>query len=319
MKIEFNKIMFRNIMSYGGDDTVYTFQNGIDIISGNNGNGKSSFIEALTFALFGKSFRKIKMAALINSINKNKLYVELNFNIDNKHYFIKRGMKPTIFEIYERIDGEYVLIDQNSTSKIYQNHFEENILNFNENVFRQLIVLGANLSDSKNFVDLNYKEKEEIFQVITDTSIFKNINDKLKERRNLSKEQIKLLNDNIIRIQADINLHESHIKQMEDHNNKIKNERDDTLTRLSVKKLGMCQENETLEAGIKKIESIEPELLEVAAERERLLTLINETMQREERTRVDINIKQYEDTPNPEYIPPKCPNCGFGLEEKKWK
>jgi DNA repair exonuclease SbcCD ATPase subunit len=162
----------------------FNFKTGIDIITASNGNGKSSIIDALTYNLFGKPYRKIKLGNLINNKNGKELYTELEFDVDDISYKIVRGMRPNIFEISTFIDGEYKLINQDSTSKDYQNILENEILMINETVFRQLIVLGANVSNSRNFMDLNPTEKEEVFQVVTDTSLFKHLNDIIKSKRN---------------------------------------------------------------------------------------------------------------------------------------
>jgi DNA repair exonuclease SbcCD ATPase subunit len=184
MHIQFKTLKFKNILSYGNAISVYNFESGIDIISATNGAGKSTIIDALTYALFGKPYRKINLKGLINNKNNKELYTELLFDIDDIEYMIKRGMKPNIFEIYSKVDDEYKLINQDSTSRDYQNILENDILMLNETVFRQLIVLGANVSNSKNFMDLNATEKEEVFQVVTDTSLFNHLSILIKNKRN---------------------------------------------------------------------------------------------------------------------------------------
>jgi DNA repair exonuclease SbcCD ATPase subunit len=171
-------------LSYGNVISEYNFEAGIDIISATNGAGKSTIIDALTYALFGKPYRKINLKGLINNKNNKDLHTELTFDIDGIDYKIIRGMKPNIFEIYTMIDDEFKLINQDSTSRDYQNILENDILMINETVFRQLIVLGANVSNSKNFMDLNASEKEEVFQVVTDTSLFNHLNILIKNKRN---------------------------------------------------------------------------------------------------------------------------------------
>jgi len=189
MKVNFEKIRFKNIFSYGNKITEFNFENGIDLVTGKNGRGKSTFVDALTFGLFGKPFRKIKIGNLINNKNNKDLWVEVIFNVNNSRFKIIRGQKPTIFEIYKYVN-DWELIDQHSTVRDYQQYLEENILHFSDTVFRQLIALGANLDSSKGFMDLNKKEKEEVLQVITDTAIFSKIQEKLNERKNSIKTKI---------------------------------------------------------------------------------------------------------------------------------
>ncbi len=162
----------------------FNFEEGIDLVMGANGLGKSCIADALNYCLYGRPFRKIKVEHLINNKNNKHLYTEVIFTVNSNKFKIIRGKKPDIFEIYKYVD-EWELIKKHSTNREYQHFLEENILMFNENVFRQLIVLGANLSSSKSFMDLSAKEKEEVLQVITDTAIFNKIKEILKEKRNV--------------------------------------------------------------------------------------------------------------------------------------
>lgn len=178
-------------MSYGNAPQTFDFANGIDVISAPNGNGKSVLADVLSYSLFGKPFRKVKLGSLVNNINNKNLEVTLIFEIADKTYKVFRGMKPNIFEIYSLSDTDvWHLIDQEATTKEYQLMLEETILGFNDTVFRQLIVLGANVSNAKNFMDLNSTEKEEVFQIVTDTSLFKHLNDLIKIKRNELKTKI---------------------------------------------------------------------------------------------------------------------------------
>lgn len=187
MKIEFETLKFKNLLSYGNNVTTFSFQSGMDLVTGENGNGKSTVADGVTFALFGKPFRKIKLATLINNKNNKDLWVELTFKANEKRFKIIRGQKPQIFEIYKETEMGYELLDQHSNTRDYQKFLEDNILNFNDNVFRQLIVLGANLSTSRSFMDLTAKEKEEVLQVITDTSIFNQLQELIRAEKLLLK------------------------------------------------------------------------------------------------------------------------------------
>jgi len=165
-------------MSYGNSVTKYNFLNGIDIISGKNGRGKSVLIDALTYALYGKSYRKTKLNTLVNDINQKELLVEVVFDIDKNKYKIIRGLKPNIFEIYINDN----LLQQEASVKDYQLYLEDNILRINEQTFRQLIVLGANISSTKPFLELPQSEKEEVFHSVINTSIFNQMLEVIKNR-----------------------------------------------------------------------------------------------------------------------------------------
>jgi DNA repair exonuclease SbcCD ATPase subunit len=184
MNIYFSEVKWKNLLSYGDNFTTLEFNNGIDLVLGTNGKGKSSFADAIFYGLFGKPFRKIKSLNLINRGNKKKLEVQIKFSVDESKYKIVRGMKPSKFEIYEKKDDsdEYVIIEQRAATKDYQKMLEEDILKFNETVFRQLMVLGSNLPNSKPFMDLSSSEKEQLFQTLTDTSIFGYLKGTLKNK-----------------------------------------------------------------------------------------------------------------------------------------
>ena len=140
MALMFEKIRFKNFLSYGNNWTEIPLDSHNKIlITGTNGVGKSTMIDALSFALFGKAYRKINKPQLISSMNNSKMLVEVFFNDGHKKYMIRRGMKPNVFEIY--IDGN--LVDQDSRVKDYQRYLEENILNMNHKVFCQVVVLGS--------------------------------------------------------------------------------------------------------------------------------------------------------------------------------
>lgn len=175
--IEFKQIKFKNFMLYGNQTTTVDFTNGLHLISGMNGTGKSTIFMAMFYALYGKTYKKNKIGSLVNTTNNKDMLVELVFNIGNTTYTIIRGQKPNKFEIYQN----QVLIDQNSSVTEYQQWFQTNVLKITESTFKQLIFLGANVS-SKSFFDLSKSEKEELFEIITDTQIFKVLKDKSKEK-----------------------------------------------------------------------------------------------------------------------------------------
>lgn len=99
MYVEFKKLTFKNILSYGNMETELDFQKGLNIIKAKNGSGKSTILDALTFVLYGKPYRNIKLAELVNRTNKKNMEVSIEFKIDKDTYTITRGLKPTLFEI----------------------------------------------------------------------------------------------------------------------------------------------------------------------------------------------------------------------------
>lgn len=183
MDIKLNSIKWKNFLSYGDEYAEYSFSNGIDLINAKNGNGKSTFADAVFYAFFGKPFRKIKTSSLINRYTKKKLTTVLEFDVDGVGYKIIRGMKPNIFEIYQNVNGEMTIIEEMATTKDYQRFLESDIIQMDDTIFRQLVSQGANNQNSKPFMELSSLEKENLFQVLTDTSIFGHIKEVLKLRK----------------------------------------------------------------------------------------------------------------------------------------
>jgi len=167
MYIEFKKISFKNIGGYGEDEQTIHFEKGLSLIIGKNGQGKSTIIQALNYVLYGKPFAKIKLASLKNKYSDGAMLVTLELEVNGDLYIIERGLKPTKFNIYK--NKELIPF---TTVKDYQAMLENDILRMSENIFKQLVALGANVENAKHFMELNQKEKEEILQILTDTRIF---------------------------------------------------------------------------------------------------------------------------------------------------
>ena len=199
MSIHFNYVKYKNILSTGNAWTeIQLDKNKSTLIIGENGAGKSTMLDAICFALYGKPFRKINKPQLINSINQKALEVEVSFDISNNKYLIKRGMKPNIFEIWK--NGE--LLNQDAASRDYQVYLEQNILKMNFKSFGQVVVLGS--STFVPFMQLPSQHRREIIEDLLDIQIFSTMNILLKDKINNNKTditdikyKIELLNNNI--------------------------------------------------------------------------------------------------------------------------
>ena len=138
--ILFKTIRWKNFLSTGNQYTEVDFtKNTTNLIIGTNGAGKSTVLDALTFALFGKPFRKINKPQLINSVNEKDCKVEVDFSIGNTDWKVVRGIKPTLFEIW-RND---TLLDQSSAALDQQKWLEQNVLKMNYKSFTQIVILGS--------------------------------------------------------------------------------------------------------------------------------------------------------------------------------
>ena len=173
--IKFEYVRWRNFLSTGNVFTeIDICKTPTTLVVGSNGSGKSTFIDALCFALFGKPFRKIKIGQLVNSINQKDALVEVEFSIGASNYKIRRGLKPAIFEIYQN----NVLVNQDAATKDYQEFLEKQILKLNYKSFTQIVVLGS--SSFVPFMQLPAPQRREIIEDLLDIQIFSRMNDILK-------------------------------------------------------------------------------------------------------------------------------------------
>ena len=165
--LKFKSVRWKNLLSTGSAFTeILLDKNTNTLVVGENGAGKSSVLDALCFVLYGKPFRKIKKDQLINSINGRDVVVEIEFEIYNKKYKIIRGIKPTIFEIYQND----ILLDQDAASRDYQEYLEKNILRMNMKSFTQIVILGS--SSFVPFMQLPAGIRREVIEDLLDIRIF---------------------------------------------------------------------------------------------------------------------------------------------------
>ena len=175
--IVFKTVRWKNLLSTGNNFTEICLNGShTTILLGQSGSGKSTFLDALAFGLFNRPFRNINKNQLVNSINSKNCLVEIEFSIGNQNYFIRRGIKPNIFEIH--VDG--VMINQESHTKDYQQYLERQILKFNFKSFAQIVVLGA--SNFTPFMQLKPSDRRTIIEGLLDIEIFSAMNTLLKQR-----------------------------------------------------------------------------------------------------------------------------------------
>ena len=203
--INFKTIRWKNMLSTGNFFTeIHLNKSPNTLIIGTNGAGKSTILDALCFALFGKPFRKIKKDQLLNSINNKECVVELEFDIGDKDYKIIRGIKPNTFEIY--CNGN--LVDQDAKCKDYQEHLENLILRLNYKTFTQVVVLGS--ASFTPFMQLSPSDRRTIIEDLLDIEIFSVMNVIAKQKMISNKEKIAKLQDAILMLeQADALIQEA--------------------------------------------------------------------------------------------------------------
>ena len=186
--ITFKKIRWKNFLSTGNQWTeVLLDEHKNTMIIGTNGAGKSTILDALTFSLFNKPFRKINKPQLVNSVNEKDCQVEVEFNIKNKEYKIVRGLKPAKFEIW--IDGE--IQDQDASAVDQQKKLEQNILKLNFKSFTQIVILGS--STFVPFMQLPTAHRREVIEDLLDIKIFSSMNMLIKDKIRSIREETRTL------------------------------------------------------------------------------------------------------------------------------
>jgi len=209
--IQFKTIRWKNFLSTGNQFLeIKLNRSPTTLIVGENGAGKSTILDALCFALFGKPFRNINKPQLTNSINNKQTLVELEFSIGSKEYFIRRGIKPNTFELF--LNNE--LINQDAAVKDYQKYLEDQILKLNFKSFTQIVILGS--ASFTPFMQLPQGHRREIIEDILDIQIFSVMNDILKDKLLQIKEEIKTLEANIELNKHKATLQQEFIKQLEE-------------------------------------------------------------------------------------------------------
>ena len=210
--IVFKKISWKNFLSTGDvPTTVFFDRTPTTLIIGENGSGKSTILDALTFGLFGRAFRSINKPQLVNTINEKGLEVEIEFSIGKKQYIVKRGVKPNLFEII--FNGK--LIDQLANNRDYQEYLEKVILKLNYKSFTQIVLLGN--SSFEPFMQLKQSDRRTIVEDLLDIQIFSSMNGILKTKsselksnlqdnenqRELNRSKTKMQIDYIERLEQD--------------------------------------------------------------------------------------------------------------------
>ena len=216
--INFRVVRWQNFLSTGNIFTEISLNsNKTTLIVGENGAGKSTILDAISFCLFNKPFRKINKPQLLNTITGRDLRVEIEFDIGRDEYKIVRGIKPTVFEIY--VNG--TLLNQDAASKDYQELLEKTILRMNHKSFCQVVVLGS--ASYVPFMQLPAGQRREIIEDLLDLNIFTSMNGLLKERVSVNNQEVQqVLNDKKV-VQTKIDLITEHLAEMaETSENRLK-------------------------------------------------------------------------------------------------
>ena len=253
--ITFQKIRWKNFLSTGDHFSEIDFtKNGTNLIVGTNGTGKSTVLDALTFSLFNKPFRKINKSQLVNATNEKDTQVEVEFNINGKQYLVRRCMKPNLFEI--EVDGQKM--HKQADDRAMQKILEENILKVNYKSFTQIVILGS--SAFVPFMQLSGSNRREVIEDLLDIRIFSAMNTIIKDKIRKQKEEIQVLDLKKDNVKDKLEMQEKFIEELDNRGKEnIKGKREKINT--------LMDETETYSSTITKLQS---DVYEVTKEQEKV-------------------------------------------------
>ena len=222
--IRFHKIRWKNLLSTGNAFTEIQLDKAqTTLVVGENGAGKSTFLEAITFSLFGKPFRKVNKPQLVNSMTRKNLVVEVEFSIGPNSYKIVRGLKPNLFEIYQ--NGS--LVDQSAESRDYQEVLEKQILKVNYKSFCQVVVLGS--ASYVPFMQLPTGQRREIIEDLLDLQVFTSMNALLKDRVYFNNERVRTAENEKRLVTEKIKLVRKHSAERAESDRKLVEDREQAI------------------------------------------------------------------------------------------
>ena len=183
--ILFKTVSYKNFLSTGNTPNVILLNRVPSVlITGQNGSGKSTILDALCYGIFGKPYRNINKPQLMNTVNEKNLEVEVEFEINGVDYKVVRGIKPNKFEIYRNKK----LMPHDAAIKDYQKKLED-IIGLNYRAFTQIVILGS--ARYQSFMDLPTNDRRVIIEEILDITVFSKMNNILKSRAQNTELDIK--------------------------------------------------------------------------------------------------------------------------------
>ena len=246
--ILFKTIRWKNLLSTGNQFTeVSLTENNTNLIIGTNGAGKSTILDALTFSLFGKPFRKINKPQLINTTNEKDCVVEVEFSIGNTEWKIIRGIKPNIFKI--KRDGK--VLDQHAAANDQQKWFEQNVLKMNYKSFTQIVILGS--STFVPFMQLTANNRREVIEDLLDIKIFSSMNVMLKEKIRGVREEIRLLDLKKDNLNEKVSMQEQFIRELEENATTLIQQKELKIQQILIEENFLINDNAIIEEDVFKL------------------------------------------------------------------
>ena len=260
--INFRTITWKNFLSTGNQPTTVQLDRSITtLIIGDNGAGKSTILDALCFVLFGKPFRNINKAQLLNSVNQREALVTIEFEVGGKNVKVIRGIKPNVFEVY--VNDK--MVNQDASARDYQKYLEEQILKLNYRSFTQVVILGS--STFVPFMQLPAKQRRDVVEDILDIKIFSLMNMLLKQKTKDVAEDIRNVEYQYDLTKDKIELQEKYIEDLKKNksdqvskiNTKIE-ENNEALVTKKEKKRALEIENEFLTRDVDDKSTVETKI-----------------------------------------------------------
>jgi len=243
-------------LSTGNSFTEVNFQeHHTNLIIGTNGAGKSTVLDALTFGLFNKPFRKINKPQLVNTTNERECVVEVEFTINSREYLVRRGIKPSVFDIV--ING--TPMHREADDRAMQRILEESILKLNYKSFTQIVILGS--SSFVPFMQLTSSNRREVIEDLLDIRIFSAMNNIVKDKLREKKEQVKSLNLKKETIKDKMEMQQEFIDELENRGNANINSNKEKITKLDEEVGNYMEENNKTEDEIRKFTKEQEEVI----------------------------------------------------------
>jgi DNA repair exonuclease SbcCD ATPase subunit len=252
----FHKIKWKNFLSTGNQWTEVDFEkHNTNLIIGTNGAGKSTILDALTFVLFNKPFRKINKPQLVNTTNEKDCLVEIEFSVNNRDYLVRRGIKPNIFDI--EVNGNP--LHKEADDRANQRILEENILKVNYKSFTQIVILGS--STFVPFMQLATSHRREVIEDLLDIRIFSAMNNLIKDKIREKKDQIKSLELKKETLKDKMKMQQEFIEELENRGNANINANKEKITNLDSEVGIYMTENAKIEEDIFKYTKEQEEVI----------------------------------------------------------
>ena len=255
--ITFQKIKWKNFLSTGNTWTEINFQKyNTNLIIGTNGAGKSTMLDALTFVLFNKPFRKINKPQLVNTTNEKECVVEIEFSINNREYLVRRGIKPNVFDI--EVNG--TPLHKEADDRANQRILEESILKVNYKSFTQIVILGS--STFVPFMQLTTSNRREVIEDLLDIRIFSAMNALIKDKIREKKDQIKSLDLRKETLKDKMEMQQNFIDELENRGHANINSNKEKITKLDNEVGVYMEENAKTEEEIHKFTKEQEEVID---------------------------------------------------------